>query len=80
MRSSFRNTKVCFPCMKVSRSKGDSICPTCNSRMITLSSKFRVPKQNRKLWDEFEEWVRNYNSYYEESITRQRIEYMESKK
>lgn len=59
-----KNSSVCFDCMEVNRSLFNGNCSKCGKPMISLNSKMRVPKKRRKDWDEFKEWVRNYNAYF----------------
>ena len=43
-------------------------CGSCGGELLRISDKFRIPKKNRKDWDKFIEWLKNYNPYYKAQI------------
>lgn len=63
-------TFICFECMESRRSTifANPHCPLCQKSMIRLGYKIRIPKKDRKLWNEFGKWLKEMNPYYKELL------------
>jgi len=53
-------TWVCFDCMTVARRRcqgSGAVCPTCHKSMVSLGTRWRVPKRSRMSWKKFQEML-----------------------
>jgi hypothetical protein len=49
---------------RASRANQECRCPKCGKDMVRLHFKIRIPKKDRKKWDEFKDWLTTTYVYY----------------
>lgn len=77
-----RTNFVCFDCMTTMRGlcapskASDHSCPQCGWRMVNIGTRWRVPKKDRKAWDEFMSKVLKAPGINEDyrAVTRQKAQ------